>query len=63
MNDNTIKIWIVTYLDDKNKKKKELRISGDNVLSVIKNVNEIGVNTDDVLTIEFYQFKTSKDNK
>ncbi len=55
MNDNTIKIWIITYLDDKNKKKEERKISGNNILSVIANANELGIDINAILTIGFYQ--------
>ena len=56
MSDNGIKVWKVTYLDDKNKKKKKRKFYGDNVLQVIEVASESGINTEDILEIIFYQY-------
>lgn len=56
MFDNGIKVWEVTYLDDKNKKKKKRKFYGDNVLQVIEVASESGINAKDILGIIFYQY-------
>lgn len=56
MSDNGIKVWKVTYLDDKNKKKKKRKFYGDNVLQVIEVASESGINAEDILDIIFYQY-------
>ena len=56
MSDNEIKVWEVTYLDDKNKKKEKRKFYGDNVLQVIGTASESGINAEDILEIIFYQY-------
>ena len=56
MSDNGIKVWKVTYLDDKHKKKTKRKFYGDNVLQVIEVASESGINAEDILDIIFYQY-------
>ena len=56
MSDNGIKVWKITYLDDKNKKKEKRKFYGDNVLQVIEVASESGINAEDILEIIFYQY-------
>jgi hypothetical protein len=56
MSDNGIKVWEITYLDDKNKKKKKRKFYGDNVLQVIEAASESKIDAEDILKIIFYQY-------
>ena len=56
MSDNGVKVWEVTYLNDKNKRKEKRKFYGDNVVQVIEAVKENGISVEDILEIIFYQY-------
>lgn len=54
MENKEVKVWKVTYLNDNEKKKKKIKLSGDDIQKVIFAANLKGIPAENILEITFY---------